>query len=101
MIDFIAEEQRRKSEGRAEQHWSHTGVTLESRWSCTDLLDTLILNYAIKTSTFTFCPEILVNIGGSRGEGWSDNLHPTFTSALFQLSEMLMPSGETVKSETF
>ncbi|MDD7075039.1 MAG: hypothetical protein SPG55_07740 [Prevotella sp.] len=33
MIDFIAEEQRRKSEGRAEQHWSHTGVTLESHWS--------------------------------------------------------------------
>ena len=70
MIDFIAEEQRRNSEGRAEQHWSHTGVTLESRWSCTDLLDTLILNYAIKSSTFTFCPETLVYIGGSQGEGW-------------------------------
>ena len=45
-------------------------VTLESRWSCTDLLDTLILNYAIKSSTFTFCPETLVPIGGSQGEGW-------------------------------
>ena len=43
-----AEEQRRKSE-----------AALESHWSSTDLLDTLILNYAIKTSTFTFCPETL------------------------------------------
>ena len=88
MIDFIAEEQRRNSEGRAECLFLI-------------LLDTLILNYAIKSSTLTFCPETLVHIGVSRGEGWSDNLHPPFTSVLFQLSEMLMPSGETVKSETF
>lgn len=37
-------------------------------------------------STFTFCPDPPVYIGVSGGEGWSKNLHPTFTLSLYFLA---------------
>ena len=97
-IEFASSLQRRKSGGTAEEQRSSTGLTLGSHWSHTGaaleylfcfnrhfftfytvLLYTLIYELSIKIVNLHLLPRNPDVQRVSRGEGWSKNLHLTFT----------------------
>ena len=97
-IEFASSLQRRKSGGTAEEqrrnsgvalgsHWSHTGAALEYLFCFnrhfftfyTALQYTLIYELSIKIVNLHLLPRKPDVQRLSRGEGWSKNLHPTFT----------------------